>query len=166
MLKTRENYIWLNISIACEIERSVNISSYPTLENSFFGAVELTKHVEVDQYKCSGYGIELIKKRSYSIGNEVDRIVIIFGVGMGSSPHIDNKKKDISILGKGPTQGLEHRLTVEKSYLINFTKKNTKFCLSLHYNGANSYWLVPQATNLWCCRVSHTWVVARGERWI
>ena len=62
MLKTRENYIWLNISIACEIERSVNISSYPTLENSFFGAVELTKHVEVDQYKCSGYGIELIKK--------------------------------------------------------------------------------------------------------
>ena len=27
-------------------------------------------------------------------------------------------------------------------YLINFTKENTKFCLSLHYNGANSYLLV------------------------
>ena len=25
---------------------------------------------------------------------------------------------------------------------INFTKKNTKFCLSLHYNGANSYLFV------------------------
>ena len=24
-------------------------------------------------------------------------------------------------------------------YSINFTKDNTKFCLSLHYNGANSY---------------------------
>ena len=24
-------------------------------------------------------------------------------------------------------------------YSINFTKVNTKFCLSLHYNGANSY---------------------------
>ena len=24
---------------------------------------------------------------------------------MSSSPHIDNKKKDILILGKGPTQG-------------------------------------------------------------
>ena len=24
-------------------------------------------------------------------------------------------------------------------YSINFNKKNTKFCLSLHYNGANSY---------------------------
>ena len=57
---------------------------------------------------------------------------------MGSSPHIDNKEKDILILGKGQPQGLEHRLTVEKSYLINFTKENTKFCLSLHYNGANS----------------------------
>ena len=57
---------------------------------------------------------------------------------MSSSPHIDNKKKDILILGKGPTQGLEHTLTAEKLYSINFTKENTKFCLSLHYNGANS----------------------------
>ena len=57
---------------------------------------------------------------------------------MSSSPHIDNKKKDILILGKGPTQGLEHTLTAEKLYSINFTKENTKFCLSLYYNGANS----------------------------
>ena len=27
-------------------------------------------------------------------------------------------------------------------YLINFTKKNTKFCLSLPYNGLNSYLFV------------------------
>ena len=27
-------------------------------------------------------------------------------------------------------------------YLINFTKEKTKFCLSLHYNGANSYLFV------------------------
>ena len=27
-------------------------------------------------------------------------------------------------------------------YYINFTKVNTKFCLSLHYNGANSYLFV------------------------
>ena len=30
----------------------------------------------------------------------------------------------------------------EKLYSINFTKTNTKFCLSLHYNGANSYLFV------------------------
>ena len=52
---------------------------------------------------------------------------------------IDSRKKDISILGKGPTQGLEHTLSAEKLYSIIFTKKNTKFCLSLDYNGANSY---------------------------
>ena len=39
---------------------------------------------------------------------------------MSSSAHIDNKKKDILILGKGPTQGLEHTLTAEKMYSINF----------------------------------------------
>ena len=58
---------------------------------------------------------------------------------MSSSPKIDNRKKDILILGNGPTQGLEHTLSAEKMYSINFTKKNTTFCLNLHYNGANNY---------------------------
>ena len=40
---------------------------------------------------------------------------------MSSSAHIDNKKKYILVLGKGPTQGLEHALTVENMYSINFT---------------------------------------------
>ena len=44
------------------------------------------------------------------------------------------KKKDILLLGKGLTQGLEHRLTAEKLCSIIFTKENKKFCLSLHYN--------------------------------
>ena len=62
---------------------------------------------------------------------------------MSSSPHIDIKRKDILILGKGPTQGLGgHSLTAEKMYSINFTKENTKFCLSLHYIGSNSYLFV------------------------
>ena len=43
------------------------------------------------------------------------------------------------IFGKGPTQGLEHTLIAEKMYLINFTVTGKKFCLSLHYNGANCY---------------------------
>ena len=61
---------------------------------------------------------------------------------MNSSAHIDNKKKDILVLGKGPKQGLEHTLTAEKMYSINFTVTNKKICLSLHYNGANSYLFV------------------------
>ena len=60
---------------------------------------------------------------------------------MSSSPHIDSKK-DILILGKGTTQGVEHTLTAEKMFSINFTDHNKKFCLSLHYQGANSYLFV------------------------
>ena len=60
---------------------------------------------------------------------------------MSSSTHIDNKKKDILVLGRRPKQGLESTLTAEKMYSINFTvtKKN---CLSLQYTGANSYLFV------------------------
>ena len=62
---------------------------------------------------------------------------------MNSSIHVDNKKKDILILGKGPTQGLgEYSLTAEKMYSINFMVIKKKFCLSLHYNEANSYLFV------------------------
>ena len=61
---------------------------------------------------------------------------------MSFSAHIDNKKKDILALGKGPTQGLENTLTSEKMYSINFTVIKKKFWLKSHYNGANSYLFV------------------------
>ena len=37
------------------------------------------------------------------------------------------EKKDILILGKGPTQGLESTLSAEKMYSTNFTKKIQNF---------------------------------------
>ena len=59
------------------------------------------------------------------------------------SVHVDNNGKKILILGKRSTQGLgEHSLSAEKIYSINFTKINTKFCLSLHYNRSDSYFFV------------------------
>ena len=61
---------------------------------------------------------------------------------MSFSADIDKKKKDILVLGIGPTQGLKHTLTAEKMYSINFTVTKKKFCLSLHYNGASSYLFV------------------------
>ena len=57
---------------------------------------------------------------------------------MSFSTLVDNKKKDILVLRKGPTKGLEHSLTAEKIYSINFTVTKKKLYLSLHYNGANS----------------------------
>ena len=51
---------------------------------------------------------------------------------MSSSAHVDNKDKDILILGEGPTQGLDGTtLTIEKMYPTNFTENNKKVCLSL-----------------------------------
>ena len=62
---------------------------------------------------------------------------------MSSSVHIDKKKKDISIYGKGPTQGLnDTTLTVEAQYSIKFSISNRKFSLILRFNGSNSFLLV------------------------
>ena len=59
---------------------------------------------------------------------------------MTLSVHIDNKNKDILILGKGPTQGLEDAiLTAEAKYPINFTQSGKKIVLSLHCNGSNNF---------------------------
>ena len=132
----------VNIYIVYEITSDYSSINYPTLENCLFGSVKLTKNADIDKYGYFGYGIGFDRQSSFSIGNETGKNVIIFGVDMSSSTKIDNRKKDILILGKGPTQELESTLSAEKMYSINFTKKNTKFCLSLHYNGANSYLFV------------------------
>ena len=59
-----------------------------------------------------------------SDGSRFSESVIIIGSDMSSSVHIDNKRKDILILGKGPTQGLDYtKLTAEKEYSINFTEQ-------------------------------------------
>ena len=92
-----------------------------------FGAVKLTKHVDIDRYKYSGYGIAFGRKGFFSIDDKIGRNIIIFGVDMSSLAKIDNRKKDILIPGKGPTQGLEHALSAEKLYSINFTKKTQNF---------------------------------------
>ena len=70
-----------------------------------FGEVELTKHPDIDEHKYSGYGIAFNKTIFFSLGNKIGWNVITFGLDMSSSPHIDNKKKDLLIIGKGSTEG-------------------------------------------------------------
>ena len=76
---------------------------------------------------------------------------------MSSYAHIDNKKKDISVLGKGPTQGLEHTLTAEKMYSINFTVVRKKFFFKptlqwskqfLFVNGTEIYKFKPKGSEI------------------
>ena len=66
--------------------------------------------------------------------------MIILGADTSSSVHAHNKGRHVLILGFGPTQVLgEHSLTTKKLSSVNFTVKRKKFCISLHYNGTNSY---------------------------
>ena len=54
--------------------------------------------------------------------------IIIFVADMSLSVYIDNKNRNILILGEGPTQGLDDTtLTAEAIYPINFTQPNKKF---------------------------------------
>ena len=98
----------VNIYIAYEISKNYNISNYPTLENCLFGAVSLIKHVDIDQYKYSGYDIEFDRKREFSFDNVFGRNCIIFKAHMSSSIHANNKAKNILVLGKDFVQGLDN----------------------------------------------------------
>ena len=130
-------------NLICDYRHNVGSSSTsssdPTLKNCLSGAVTLTKNTDIEKYEYSGFGIGFDRRSSFTFpGGGFGQNVLIFEVDMSSSAHIDNKKKDILVLGKGPTQGLEHTLTAEKMYPINFTLTKKKFCLSLHYNEPNS----------------------------
>ena len=100
------------------------------------------KNADPDKYKYSGYGIVFDSHESSSLsnGSGFGKNGLIFGADMSSAVHIDNKKKDILILVKCPTNSLgDTTLTAEKEYAINFTEQQKKFCLSLYYNGVNNY---------------------------
>ena len=116
-------------------------NSDPTIKSCLFGVVTLTKNADIDKYRYPGYRMGFDRRSSFSFPDGgFGQNIIIFGVDMNSSIHIDNKGKDILIVGKGLTQGLgEHSLTAEKIYSINFTLTKKRFCLNFHYNGANSY---------------------------
>ena len=156
----------VNIFIVYKIINIANINgnrdSNLTVKNVLFVAVSLTKNADEEKYKYSGYGTAFYGKGRFSFpGSGYGQNVIIFGADMNSSPHIYNKGKHILILGIGPTQELgEHSLTVEKMYSINFTKDITKFCLSFHYNEANSYLFV-NVTEIVKCKAKDSNIVAR-----
>ena len=150
----------VNIYIVYELGASGSNDNDSTLKNCLFGAVTLTKNADIDKYGYSGYGIGFDRKSSVLFpSGRFGQNVIIFGVDMSSSVHVNNRKKDIIVLGKGPTQGLEHTLTAEKMYPINFTVTKKKSCLSLHYNEANSYLFI-YGTEIYKFEVKDSEIVA------
>ena len=133
----------VNIYIVYELGASTSHNNDLTLKNCLFGAVTLTKNADIEKYGYSGYGIGFHRRSSFSFPSvRFGQNVLILGVDMSSSAHIDNEKKDILVIRNGQTQGLERTLSAEKMYSINFTVTRKNFCLILHYNGANSYLFV------------------------
>ena len=133
----------INIYIVFELAGYSSHSDDPTVKSCLFGVVRVTKNADIEKYGYSGYGIGFDRTSRFSFpGVGFSQNVLIFRADMSSSAHIDNNNKDILVLAKGPTQGLEHALTAEKMYSINFTVAKNKFCLTLHYNGTYSYLFV------------------------
>ena len=93
----------VNIYIDYEINKKDNTTSSDlTLENCLFGAVTSTKNADLDKYGYSGYGTGFDSGLNFSFpGGGFGQNILIFGADMGSSAHIDNKKKDILVIGKG-----------------------------------------------------------------
>ena len=135
-------------------------SSDLTLGNSLFDAVKLVKTTDIDKYKYSGYGIGFDMERTFGLpAIGFVRNIINFGADMDSSLHINNKKRYF-ILCIGLRQGLDiTTLAAEKMYSVNLTEHNKKFCLSLHYNVANSYLFV-NGTKTIKCKAKDSAIVA------
>ena len=93
-------------------------------------------------------GLDLIEDQVFHF--HFGQIVLIFGTDMNSSVHIDNKKKDMLVFGKRPTQGFEHTLTAETMNSINFTVTNKNFrwaCITMEQTFI-CLSMVPKFTNL------------------
>ena len=105
----------VNIYTVYKINSTLN-SFDPTLENCLFGSVKLTKNTDIKKCKDSGYGIGFDSKGTFMFPNgEFACNVKIFGADISFSVHVDNKIKDILILGEDPNQGVDGTtLTAEK----------------------------------------------------
>ena len=116
-----------NVCIVYELGASSSNDSDPTLKNCLFGAVTLTKNADIEKYGYSSYEIGFDRRGTFSFpGGRFGQNILIFEVDMSSSVHIDHKKKNILVLGIGPTQRLGHKLTAGKMYSINFIVTNKK----------------------------------------
>ena len=115
-----------------------------TIQNTLFGAMEITKKADTSKYKYKGYVICFDEEGSFGIGNINNRRkVLIFGADESYVIHSNNKANNIYVMGDGIVQGInDTTLYAEKRYSQNFTQPSKKFILSLHYNGDDSYLFV------------------------
>ena len=118
----------------------INPTNNFKFKNCLFGATSTVKNSDKEKYVCSGYEITFDSVGFWSFDNDTARNVIIAGFDNSLSSHSDNHINNFSILGEGPTYGINGSFgSPEKTFSINFTKANTKFCLIWHSNADNSF---------------------------
>ena len=112
-------------------------------KNCLFGATNIVTNNNKEKWVYSGHGIKFDSAGSWSFGNDDARNVVMFGVGNSSSSHAGNGKNKFLVLGKGPIFSINGSFgSPERKFGINFSKAKTKFGLSLHCKGDNSYLFV------------------------
>ena len=105
-----------------------------------FGATNIVKDSDKSKHVYSDDVIIFDSAGSCRFGTEIARTSVSFGTDNSSSSHTNNDKNNFLVLGEGPTDDINGGVgTAETELKINFSKTKTKFCLSLHYNGDNSY---------------------------
>ena len=119
-----------------------------TIRNTLLGAMKITKNTDSSKNNYTGYGIcfdeggqfgHTVKQGNFNRTTNAKN-VIIFGVDMSSSVHATNRANNIYVMDKDFIQGInDTTIYAEKLFHNNFTEFGSKFVLSLHYNGDNSY---------------------------
>ena len=96
----------INLPISCTLGLQLrNLNTDFTLGNCLFGSVKLTENADLDKYKYTGYGIGFDSRSEFLFTDgSYGKNVIISGANMSSYKHVDNKGKEILILGEGPTK--------------------------------------------------------------
>ena len=72
-----------------------------------FGATNLVKSRDKEDWVYMAYGIAFVRAGSWNFDNELARINVIFGVDIiSSSSHTGNHKNNFFVLAEGPTYGI------------------------------------------------------------
>ena len=110
----------INFLIVYELDtQSQDLDSDFTLKDSLFGGFKLAKNADPNKYIYTGYSIGFNSHSEFSLHDgSMGKKVITSGVDMSSSVHIDNKKKDILILGFHPTQEFHDTTLTAEAQLI------------------------------------------------
>ena len=100
------------------------------------------KKSDKEKYVYSGYGITFDSAVLWSFDNDTAKNLVIF-VLIIVHHLMHHCKNEFFVLGEEPTFRINWRFgSAEKHFSIGFSKANTKFSLSLHYNADISFLFV------------------------